>query len=726
MLTITGTSGDDTLSAYAPTNGFTAIEDFRLTINDVVADSSGFLALPNYLFAGQLFAISNSGDQVVFSAIGNNSAWASGETNNGTDLYIVGREATSIDLISAASDGTQPSTIFFADIPRFSPNDMFLAFRAPGFLLDGDEANGAADLFLKDLATGELIRVSESASGVQGDGSAREFFWIDNQTLFLDSSSSNLVDGETYANGAFYQINFVTGQVSAVLAGGTSLADQVISLPQSTKLAQLSISDNGLIAFTSDQDFNGAANDGLNDVYVYNPETGQYFRASTDSNGNSADPLQSFDSDGSYFPSISPDGTLVAFKSGAGNFVSDDFNQNPDIFVKNLQTGETIRISVPNEGGEIDDFYQLTAPKFSPDGTMVMFGAGESILGASEELQGIYIWSVTTGQITRIEVPTTNGLVIPQPHGGTSTQGQDSRGLDWLPDSSGILYTADNSLAEILFTSDINLGATINGLEGNDRISGTRNADVLDGGVGDDTVFGGRGDDSLIGGDGSDNLFGGSGNDTIDGGRQNDSIVGGAGNDTILGGLGADVLFGGTGKDLVLGGNRNDQLFGENGNDRVFGGNGDDQVDGGAGNDILRGGAQDDILVGNAGNDRAFGGTGSDVLSGGNGNDQLFGRGGFDILNGGAGDDLLEGGVQADQFIFAGAFGNDTITDFAATNNAERINLSAVGAISDFQDLIENHMNQVGADVVIDDGLGNTITLVGVTLSDLDSVDFVF
>ena len=36
----------------------------------------------------------------------------------------------------------------------------------------------------------------------------------------------------------------------------------------------------------------------------------------------------------------------------------------------------------------------------------------------------------------------------------------------------------------------------------------------------------------------------------------------------------------------------------------------------------------------------------------------------------------LEGGLQADQFIFEDGFGNDTITDFASLNNAERIHLS--------------------------------------------------
>ena len=246
------------------------------------------------------------------------------------------------------------------------------------------------------------------------------------------------------------------------------------------------------------------------------------------------------------------------------------------------------------------------------------------------------------------------------------------------------------------------------GGSGNDLIMGNEVGNVLDGGAGGDTIDGGAGNDVIFGGDQNDNLFGGDGNDQV------------------LGQRGADFLYGGAGNDLVLGGNRNDRLFGEDGNDRVFGGNDQDIVSGGAGRDIVRGGNGDDLLNGDAGNDVMFGGTGRDLVNGGEGDDFLSGRGGFDILNGGAGNDTLEGGVQADQFIFEGAFGNDTITDFAATNNAERIHLSGVEAITDFQDLVDNHMSQVGADVVISDGLGNTITILGVNLSDLDAVDFVF
>ena len=272
----------------------------------------------------------------------------------------------------------------------------------------------------------------------------------------------------------------------------------------------------------------------------------------------------------------------------------------------------------------------------------------------------------------------------------------------------------------------------IEGTSGNDSLEGTDLNDLISGLGGADTIDGGAGNDIIAGGDQNDNLFGGDGNDIINGQR------------------GADFLYGGAGDDLVLGGNRNDRLFGEDGNDRVFGGNDQDIVEGGAGNDIVRGGNGDDQLFGDEGNDAIFGGTGRDRLEGGDGDDFLSGRGGFDVLDGGAGDDTLEGGVQADTFVFVNtefirgtgdsvASGNDTITDFAANNNAEKIDLSGVIDIIDFQDLVDNHMVQDGANVVISfgadfgrggniftDGVAGSITLLNVDINDLDAVDFIF
>jgi Ca2+-binding RTX toxin-like protein len=81
-----------------------------------------------------------------------------------------------------------------------------------------------------------------------------------------------------------------------------------------------------------------------------------------------------------------------------------------------------------------------------------------------------------------------------------------------------------------------------------------------------------------------------------------------------------------------------------------------------------------------AGNDTVTGGVGRDFLVGGGGNDVLNGSGGDDRFIGGGGNDTLTGGRGADTFIFTGAPGNDTITDF--TSGTDKIDLSAYGITS--------------------------------------------
>ena len=121
-----------------------------------------------------------------------------------------------------------------------------------------------------------------------------------------------------------------------------------------------------------------------------------------------------------------------------------------------------------------------------------------------------------------------------------------------------------------------------------------------------------------------------------------------------------------------------------------------------------------------------FGGVGNDNLDGSSGNDTLYGGAGFDTLKGGPGNDLLQGNFNADTFVFADGHGDDTIADFAAGNALEKIDLSGVSAIVNLSDLLTNHATQVGGNVLIDTGGGNSITLNGVSLGALDATDFIF
>lgn len=178
-----------------------------------------------------------------------------------------------------------------------------------------------------------------------------------------------------------------------------------------------------------------------------------------------------------------------------------------------------------------------------------------------------------------------------------------------------------------------------------------------------------------------------------------DTLGGLDGKDTLKGGAGADLLLGGRGDDVLSGGRGYDRIEGENGNDQLFGHRGNDTLKGGKGADLLEGASHDD---------------------------RLLGQRGADTLKGGTGDDYLVGGSGKDLFVFRDGDGNDTIQDFDALANGEDIDLSAVTAIAGFTDLAAHHMQQVGADVLIDDGAGLTILLLNVDESDLGQGDFLF
>lgn len=233
----------------------------------------------------------------------------------------------------------------------------------------------------------------------------------------------------------------------------------------------------------------------------------------------------------------------------------------------------------------------------------------------------------------------------------------------------------------------------------NDRLWGDDLMDVLRGGSGEDRLFGGTGDDLLFGDAGFDRLVGGAGSDKLYGGHQADTLLGGWGDDQAFGGMGFDRIFAGSGDDEIYGEDQQDGLFGEDGNDQIYGGAGGDNVFAGSGNDVIEGGEDDDTI--NAGS-------------------------GFDRLDGGEGDDVLRGNFNADIFVFKADFGNDTITDFEALNPFERIDLRGVTAITGLNDLMENHLEQFGSHTTIKDGEGNSITLLNVSIEDLDSNDFIF
>ncbi|MBI4183235.1 MAG: right-handed parallel beta-helix repeat-containing protein [Proteobacteria bacterium] len=128
---------------------------------------------------------------------------------------------------------------------------------------------------------------------------------------------------------------------------------------------------------------------------------------------------------------------------------------------------------------------------------------------------------------------------------------------------------------------------------------------------------------------------------------------------------------------------------------------------------------------GSSGTDVLYGSPFGDAIDAKGGDDFVIGGGGDDVLSGGAGDDYLEGGDGDDLFVFADGDGADTIADFtpgAGTDDA--IDLTGVSAVASFAD-VQARAVQLGGDTFIDLDGGDSITLLGVNLGDLDADDFV-
>ncbi|MDE0538214.1 MAG: calcium-binding protein [Rhodospirillales bacterium] len=163
-------------------------------------------------------------------------------------------------------------------------------------------------------------------------------------------------------------------------------------------------------------------------------------------------------------------------------------------------------------------------------------------------------------------------------------------------------------------------------------------------------------------------------------------VIADAGDDTVTGGAGRDVVQGGSGADTITGGA---------GGDMIRGGSGNDIIDGGAGNDVLLGDAGDDTIDGGLGDDHIMGGTGNDTLT---------------------------GGAGADVFLFVENSGNDTITDFNVSE--DMIDLSLLQTTIAFADLTITDLSDNSGVTVTHSALGGTITLTGVSASELTAAHF--
>jgi len=457
-------------------------------------------------------------------------------TNNSDDIFVRDTLANTTTRVSVDSAGNQPndSSVW----PSISANGRFVAFQSEATNLVPGDTNNNGDIFVRDLSTNTTTRVSVDSAGNQGDNiSRRPSISADGRFVTFDSYATNLVPGDTNASLDIFVRDLSTNTTTLVSASSSGdRGNNDSGLP--------SISANGrFVAFRSVATnlVPGDTND-RRDIFVRDLLTNTTTLVSASSNGDRANST-------STLCYISADGRFVAFSSNASNLVPGDTNSSEDIFVRDLSTNTTTRVSVSSTGNQGNE--DSGSPSISADGRFVTFSSEASNLVPRDtnDSEDIFVRDLSTNTTTRVSVdsagnPANSDSEFPS----ISANGQKVAFSSFAAN----LVPGDTNNGPDLFIADIgsapaginNSPNVINGTNGNDNLIGTNGSDNINGFDGDDALIGLRSNDILVGGGGSDNLSGGKGFDTLSGGLRNDNLVGGAGNDVfVLGaGLGIDTI----------------------------------------------------------------------------------------------------------------------------------------------------------------------------------------
>ena len=241
---------------------------------------------------------------------------------------------------------------------------------------------------------------------------------------------------------------------------------------------------------------------GVNDIFVYDTVANTTRRISVDDNGSEGNNY-------SLNPSISADGRYVAFRSSARNLVSGDTNGYADIFVYDTVANTTRIVSVDDNGtqGNGESYF----PSISADGSRVAFvsEASNLVSGDTNNATDIFLYdnnSVTQNSWTG--TPTDDTYIYT---GSDNFTGKGLAGKDSLVGSLGddsLIGGAGNDSLRGGAGNDSLIGGN-----GNDLLVGGKGSDILLGGDGDDILNGSgykRDLDILSGGSGADTFILGS------------------------------------------------------------------------------------------------------------------------------------------------------------------------------------------------------------------------
>lgn len=341
-----------------------------------------------------------------------------GDIKWNTDIFLRDVQNGTTLRVSKGYNGSQADSDSWS--PSISDNNRYVAFRSYASSLVPNDTNAAVDVFVYDIQTGTTERVNVGTGGAQSAGDATPFDNPDGSTMDGWYPPAMSADGRYVA--------FSSNAPDLVPNDNNGVWDVFVHDRQTGITERVSVNANGVgtsrdsegAAISADGRYVAFRTGGQLDVnrstgwgsYPVTYPINIYLR----DRQNSTTTLVSISTGGTlsnnnnYPPSITADGRYVIFPSAAKTLAGWDVAANDwvdtngldDVFVRDMQTGKTERVSVATGGG------QGSGPSYwgaiSDDGRYVSFSSSASNLteGDTNGVRDVFVrdrWTDTTRHV---------------------------------------------------------------------------------------------------------------------------------------------------------------------------------------------------------------------------------------------------------------------------------------------------------------------------------------
>lgn len=436
-LGVIGTPGTHTVTLSVASASGMAVTG-RANVSDAGNETAGFDAL-NFTASADLDA---SGRFVVFATP--EAIDPALDLNSTDDIYLRDRLLNRTQLVSVNRFGLAAGR---STTPKVSDDGRRIAFESGSpDLLDGD-TNGKLDIFVWDRLARQMQRVSLNSNGEQA---AVQYINLD-EPQYTDcthpeiSGDGNVVVFRTDATNLdvlHADTDWDPDLFARVLSAGTT---EFVSVGNGWKMSNYASeaaalsTDGSRIAFISAAPYlvDGDTNFTKPDVFLRNRTNQTTVLVSRTDNGSQSQGW------GLYSVAISGNGSRVAFSSPSEDYVTGDTNGGTDIFMRDLNSSTTTRISITSAGAQLTG--SSASPSLSSDGRYLLFRSS-AVNGASGDANGaddVFVKDLQTGGLY---------LVSRSLGGGGTANGGSDRPRISRGGSQTLFFSAANNLV----ASDLN------------------------------------------------------------------------------------------------------------------------------------------------------------------------------------------------------------------------------------------------------------------------------